>query len=159
MDKIDIFGTGIQAISDTITAQRRVNIIYDFRAPGITNPVGDSENNPVAILPTPGLTPYVTLPFRGIRSMWQNGQYAFVVAGNGLFLIQNQGYTFLGSFGTSFTPNIFEMKTNLTELVMADGSNIWTFNIQNLASLVTRGGQIVNGLSSLQLIVNDMWGG
>src|ERR1700722_12724900 len=100
-NKVDIFGSGVQAISDTITAQRRVNIIYDFRAPGLTNPVGDTENNPIAILPTPGLTPYVTLPFRGIRSAWQNGQYAFFVAGNGLFLIQNEGYTLLGNFGQS----------------------------------------------------------
>lgn len=157
-NKVDIFGSGIQAISDTITAQRRVNIIYDFRAPGLTNPVGDTEGNPIAILPTPGLTPYVTLPFRGIRSMWQNGQYAFAVAGNGLFLIQNEGYTFLGSFGQSFTPNIFEMKTNLSELVMADGKSIWTFNITNLTSLISQGGQILNGLAPLQNVVSHMWG-
>jgi hypothetical protein len=150
MEKIDLFGTGTQAISDTITAQRRVNIIYDFR--------GDGENNPVAIVQTPGLTPYATLPFRGIRSMWQNGQYAFVVATNGLFLIQNAGFTYLGSFGASFTPTIFEMKTNLTELVMADGQNIWTFNISNLNSLIDEGGQILDGLSTLQTVVNDMWG-
>jgi hypothetical protein len=150
MQKVDIFGVGVQAISDTITAQRRVNIIYDFRT--------DGENNPVAILPTPGLTPYVTLPFRGIRSMWQNGQYAFAVAGNGLFLIQNNGYTFLGSFGETFTPNIFEMKTNLTELVMADGVSIWTFNISNLGTLISQGGQVVNGLSSLANVVSNMWG-
>jgi hypothetical protein len=149
--KVDIFGTGIQAISDTITAQRRVNIIYDFR--------GDGEGNPVTVLQTPGLTPYVTLPVRGQRSMWQNGQYAFVVATNDLFLIQNQGFTFLGSFGAQFTPTLFEMKTNLTELVLADGQNFWTFNISNLANLVTEGGQILNGLSRLQTVVNDMWGG
>src|ERR1700679_2037852 len=106
--KIDLFGTGTSAISDTITAQRRVDVIYDFR--------NDQENNPVVLLQTPGLTPYVRLPFRGIRSMWQNGQYAFAVATNGLFLIQNEGYTYLGSFGENFTPNIFEMKTNLTQL-------------------------------------------
>jgi hypothetical protein len=149
MNKIDLFGTGVQAISDTITAQRRVNILYDMR--------GDGENDPIAILQTPGLTLYVELPTRGLRSAWQNGQYAFVVAGNELFLIQNQGYTLLGSFGESFTPNIFEMKTNVTELVMADGTSIWTFNINNLASLISQGGQIVNGLSSLQSVVNDMW--
>jgi hypothetical protein len=147
--RIDLFGTGTQAISDTITAQRRVNVIYDFRS--------DSENNPVVILQTPGLTPYVQLPFRGIRSMWQNGQYAFAVAGNGLFLIQNEGYTYLGSFGENFTPSIFEMKTNLTELVMADGQSIWTFNISNLESLIGQPGQILNGLTSLQSLINDMW--
>jgi hypothetical protein len=149
MQKIDLFGTGTQAISDTITAQRRVNIIYDMRK--------DDENSPVVILPTPGLTPYVQLPFRGIRSMWQNGQYAFAVASQGLFLIQNAGYTFLGGFGQNFTPNIFEMKTNLTQLVMADGSNVYTFDIENLASVIDQGGQIVEGLTTLQSAVNDMW--
>jgi len=150
MQKLDLFGTGTQAISDTITAQRRVNIIYDFRS--------DSENNPVVVLPTPGLTPYVTLPVRGIRSMWQNGQYAFAVAQNSLFLIQNEGYTLLGNFGAVFEPYIFEMKTNLTQLVMADGTSIWTFDIDNLSSLIDEGGQITTGLSSLQNVVSNMWG-
>jgi hypothetical protein len=148
-NKIDLFGTGTQAISDTITAQRRVNVIYDFRS--------DSENNPVVLLQTPGLTPYVQLPLRGIRSMWQNGQFAFAVAGGGLFLIQNEGFTFLGSFGESFTPNIFEMKTNLTQLVMADGTSIWTFDISNLQSLIGQPGQILSGLSPLQTLVNNMF--
>jgi hypothetical protein len=150
MQKVDLFGTGMQAISDTITAQRRVNIIYDFRS--------DQENNPVVILPTPGLTPYVTLPNRGIRSMWQNGQYAFAVAGNSLFLIQSEGFTLLGNFGEAFTPYIFEMKTNLTQLVIADGKSIWTFDIQNLSSLIDQGGQVLNGLAPLQTLVNGMWG-
>jgi len=148
-NKIDLFGTGLQAISDTITAQRRVNVIYDFRS--------DSENNPVVLLQTPGLTPYVQLPLRGIRSMWQNSQFAFAVAGGGLFLIQNEGFTFLGSFGESFTPNIFEMKTNLTQLVMADGTSIWTFDISNLQSLIGQPGQILSGLSPLQTLVNNMF--
>jgi hypothetical protein len=149
MQKVDIFGTGTQAISDTITAQRRVNIIYDFRQ--------DQENNPVAILQTPGLTPYVQLPLRGIRAMWQNGAFAFAVATNGLFLITNNGFTFLGSFGSAFTPNIFEMKSNLTELVMADGTNIWIFNFSNLGTIITTAGQVLGGLSSLQSLVNNMW--
>ena len=89
--------------------------------------------------------------------MWQNGQYAFAVAGNGLFLIQNEGYTYLGSFGENFTPNIFEMKTNLTQLVMADGQSIWTFNISNLESLIGQAGQILSGLSPLQSLINNMW--
>jgi hypothetical protein len=149
VQKADLFGTGTQAISDTITAQRRVNVIYDFRS--------DQENNPVVLLPTPGLTPYVQLPFSGIRAMWQNGYFAFVVATNGLFLIQNEGYTFLGSFGQAFTPYIFEMKSNLTELVMADGTNIWTFNFANLGTIIGRAGQVLGGLSSLQTLVNGMW--
>jgi hypothetical protein len=149
MKKVDVFGTGVQAISDTITTQRRVNIIYDFRS--------DNENNPVVILQTPGLTRYVTLPVRGIRSVWQNGQYAFAIAGNDLFLIQNDGFTLLGTFGNVFTPAVIEMKTNLTELVIADGFNIWTFSISNLSSLIDQGGQVLNGLSSLQTVVNDMW--
>jgi hypothetical protein len=149
MQKIDLFGTGTQAISDTITAQRRVNIIYDMRK--------DQENSPIVILQTPGLTPYVQLPFPGIRAMWQNGQYAFAVAQNGLFLIQNEGYTYLGSFGAIFAPNVFEMKTNLTQLVMADGQSIWTFDIANLSNLISQPGQILNGLASLQTLINNMW--
>jgi len=147
--RADLFGTGTQAISDTITAQRRVNVIYDFRS--------DTDVAPIAILQTPGLTPYVQLPYTGIRALWQNGQYAFAIAQNALFLIQNDGYTFLGNFGAVFTPYICEMKTNLTELVIADGTSIWTFNIQNLANQIDAGGQILNGLSSLQTLINDMW--
>jgi len=149
--KIDLFGTGISAISDTITSQRRVNVIYDIR--------GDAENNPVVLLQTPGLTPYVQLPFKGIRAMWQNGQYAFVVAASGLFLIHSAGYTYLGSFGQNYAPYIFEMKTNLSQLVLADGKNIYTFDIQNLTSLISQPGQVLNGLSKLQTLVSGMWGG
>jgi hypothetical protein len=89
--------------------------------------------------------------------MWQNGEYAFVVATNGLFLIQNDGYTYLGSFGATFAPMIFEMKTNLTELVMADGQSVWTFDITNLQSLIDQPGQVLSGLSPLQNLINDMW--
>jgi hypothetical protein len=85
--------------------------------------------------------------------MWQNGQYAFVVATNGLFLIQNEGYTYLGSFGAIFAPTIFEMKTNLTQLVMADGQSLWTFDLDNLASLISQPGQILSGLSTLQSLI------
>jgi hypothetical protein len=149
MQKLDLFGTGVQAISDTITAQRRCNILYDTRR--------DSENNPIAIIPTPGLTLYAPLPLRGIRAMWQNGTFAFVCAGNGLFLVQPEGFTLLGTFGEAFEPFLFEMKTNLTQLVMADGTSIWTFDISNLTSLISQGGQILNGLSSLQSAVNNMF--
>jgi hypothetical protein len=147
--KVDLLGTGTQAISDTITSQRRVNVIYDLRA--------DGENAPVAIIPTPGLSLYAQLPFPGIRALWQNGQYAFAIAQNGLFLIQNEGFTFLGGFGATFTPYVCEMKTNLTELVIADGVSIWTFNISNLATLITTGGTVVNGLSPLQNMLLNMW--
>jgi hypothetical protein len=147
--KIDIFGLGLEALSKNITAQRRINCYYSVRP--------DNENNPIIIVQTPGLTLLHQLPNGPVRGMTQNGFYAFVVAGYSLFLIQYTGYTFLGNFGTTSNPYTdVGMQCNLTELVMVDGTNTWTFPISNLAALINKPGQILTGLAPMIQIVNAL---
>jgi hypothetical protein len=146
MRKLDIFGTGIRAISSTITSQRRVNMYYDPRP--------DLENNPIVLIQTPGLTRLVTLPEAPIRGMWQNGNYAYVVAGGSLFLITYQGFTFVGSFGNGNSTPV-SMRNSLIDLVIVDGSNVYSFPLKQLQTLITSPGQILTGLTSLGNIVNS----
>jgi hypothetical protein len=136
--KIQLFGQGIEAISPTITSQRRVNLYFDFRV--------DGENNPIVLIQTPGLTRYITLPQSPIRGLWQNGLYAFAVAGNGLYLITDQGFTFLDTFGSPSATGPVKMTNDIDTLALVDGSNVYTMSLNNLNAAIDAQGSIVTGL-------------
>lgn len=143
--KINLFGTGIKAISPTLTSQRRVNLYYDFRQ--------DGENNQIVLVQTPGLTRYVTLPQSPIRGLWQNGEYAFAVAGNGLYLITSQGFSFLGTFGPQNATGPVRMTNDINTLALVDGYNLYTLDLNSLDEAISNPGTIITNLYGITQIL------
>lgn len=128
--KVDLFGVGIKSVSPNITAQRRVNVYYDIRA--------DGDKEQVVLINTPGLTLQLSLPTNPIRGMVQDGTYAFIVAGNALYMISPAGgYCLLGNI-TTISPTPVSMAFNETQLCIVDGKYGYVLNnVPGLVALAT----------------------
>ncbi len=121
MKPINLFGEGVQSISPNLTAQRRVNCIFEV--------IGTGENQSVGVRGTPGLTIFVTLPTFPIRGMIEAGQYLYVVAGTAVYQVcQNGGYVLIGNIGLSTNVNPVDMAINETQVMIVDGVTGYVFN-------------------------------
>lgn len=144
-EKLNIFGNGIQSVSPYITAQRRVNVYYDIRQ--------DGDKDKLVICSTPGLTQIIELPNQPIRGMIQAGLYAYVVAGNQLFLISpSAGFTLLGGFGLQYASTPVGMAINETQLCIVDGQHGYVINIQNVNNTILLQTPLV--IKELQMLFN-----
>jgi hypothetical protein len=122
MMRIPIFGKNVESISPNISAQKRVNCYYEV--------VGTGEKEQVCIRGTPGLTLFITLPTYPIRGMCEAGTYLYVVAGNTLFQIcQNGGFVGIANIPSGTTP--VSMAINETQLMIVDGSQGYIFDYNN----------------------------
>lgn len=123
---IPLFGTGVESISPNITSQRRVNMYYDVRQ--------DKDKNELVLIQSPGLTLFVQLPTSPIRGMLTDGLYAYVVAGNVLYLISPQGaWCELGTLNTSANLPV-TMSFGETQIIIVDG--FFGYVLQNIPTLV-----------------------
>jgi hypothetical protein len=123
MKKIPIFGSGLQAVSPFITAQKRLNAYYDVRV--------DGDKNKLIIRGTPGLTLFCTLPTSPIRGWIYARNFIYVVAGNTVYQVnQVGGYITIGTIGTIGTNSVnpVSMAINETQVMIVDGTNGYVFN-------------------------------
>ena len=89
MNRKELFGQGIEAISPNITAQHRINCFYEV--------VIEGEKQKIAIRGTPGLTLLITLPEYPIRGWCEAGNYLYVVANQNIYQVcQNGGSVIVG---------------------------------------------------------------
>lgn len=83
MQTVPLFGTGIRAISDIVTRQRRLNCLYDLRK--------DQDRSAVVLLGTPGSTVWTTLPKAPVRGWHVISSTMYVVAGDTLYTVDTAG--------------------------------------------------------------------
>lgn len=134
MKKVDLFGTSLKALSQTSSAQDRVNVFYDIHP--------DGDKNKIIVRGFPGLSEFLTssLPQKPIRGMYQTGNYLYVVADNGLYQVGPTGsWSLLSYYGTSGQTTPVAMAASLTQLVIIDPSNGggWYYQFSTLIETIT----------------------
>jgi hypothetical protein len=93
----NIFGAGVRERSRWITAQRRVNALYELAGAG-----GQADRGQVNILARPGLTLHANLGETPIRGMHAAGPDKFAAHRNKLYRVRNDGTSVeLGTLDTS----------------------------------------------------------
>lgn len=112
MKPLPLFGTGIRAISDLVTRQRRVNTYFHIRE--------DQDRAPIIMCGTPGATQWITLPESPVWGLHTVRDTLYVVAGIGLYSVTAAGiYTRLGDIST--VKRKVSMSDNSFELLVVDG--------------------------------------
>lgn len=112
MKPIPLFGTGIKSLSATITAQRRLNCIYDIRV--------DQDKTAIAIVGTPGSFPTFTIPDSPIRGWIVVGAILFVVAGKNFYAVTLGGsVTLIGAVPTA--SQFVTFADNGVQIIFVDG--------------------------------------
>ena len=120
MRTIPLFGTGIRAISDIVTRQRRLNCLYDIRK--------DQDRSAVVLLGTPGSTLWATLPKSPIRGWHVIGTTMYVVAGDTLYSVNTAGsYTALAT-GVSGSGRV-EFADNSIQLIIVTGGPGYVYTV------------------------------
>lgn len=120
MQTIPLFGTGIRAISDIVTRQRRVNCLYDLRQ--------DQDRSAVVVLGTPGASVWSTLPASPIRGWHVVGSTLYVCAADKLYAVTPAGtYTQVAS-GITQSGNV-AMADNYLQLMIVTGDEGFIFTI------------------------------
>ena len=130
MQTVPLFGTGIKAISDIVTRQRRVNCLYDLRA--------DQDRASIVMLGTPGSTLWTTLPLAAypVRGWHAIGTTLYVVAGSALYAVTTTGtYTQLAT-GISGSGRV-EIADNSVQLIIVTGGPgyVYTFATTTLTTI------------------------
>lgn len=121
MQTVPLFGSGIRAISDIVTRQRRLNCLYDLRK--------DQDRSAVVLLGTPGSTVWTTLPKSPVRGWHVIGTIMYVVAGDTLYSVNTAGvYTALVS-GIPGVTSYVAIADNSVQLLLATGSTGYIYNI------------------------------
>lgn len=144
MKKVTLFGSSLQALSATSSAQMRKNVFYDVH--------NDGDKNQIIVRGTPGLTVFCTLPQSPIRGMIPINQYLYVVADNGLYQVGTTGnFTLLSYFGSPGRSSPVEMAYNPNQLIIVDGANGgWIYEFSTLIE------QIVVQTANLQSSLVDV---
>jgi hypothetical protein len=113
MDPISLFGVGMQSYSQVVTAQRRLNCIYEKRT--------DGDKNGMVLRGTPGSTLFTVLPSGPNRGWRVVKGIMYVVSGNTVFVVATTGTTtLLGTIGST-SGNVC-MSDNGIEIIIVDGA-------------------------------------
>lgn len=123
MRTIPLFGTGIRAISDVVTRQRRLNCLYDIRK--------DQDRSAVVLLGTPGSVAWCTLPASPIRGWHVVGSTMYVCAGFSLYAVTPGGTYTLVATGITGSDRV-EMADNSLQILIVTGSAGHVYNISGV---------------------------
>ena len=127
MPIIPLFGVGLSGKSPNITAQRRLNVYYEFQK--------FEDKTKVSIIGTPGLTLLCSLGDTPVRGMIAVGSLLYVVHRGTFYEINNAGVT--TSRGTlNTTTGRVGMATNGTQIVITDGTNGYYYTISTVTLAV-----------------------
>jgi hypothetical protein len=120
MQPIPLFGTGINALSPYVTAQRRLNCFWDIR--------GDKDKSDAVLVGTFGLTLWVSLPTYPVRGWRVVGNLLYIIGGSVLYKLTNAGtLTAIGSVASNSSK--VSMSDNGAQLVIVDGINLYCYTI------------------------------
>jgi hypothetical protein len=140
VNPIPLFGSGIKSFSQQVTAQRRLNCIYDIR------PDGDKSN--IIIRGTPGKSLYVTLPDNPIRGWWVVNFLLYIVAGSSVFTMDYGGnVTLLGTIQNS--GQLVGMTDDSLTLTIVDGAQGWSVPLPGGAPVLITDSNFPNGCTSI----------
>lgn len=120
MQSIPLFGSGIRAISDIVTRQRRVNCVYDIRV--------DQDRANVVLLGTPGSAEWVPLETSAVRGWHVVGNLLYVCAGDKLFAITLSGVATEVASGIPEFGNV-AMADNSAQLILVTGGPGYVYDI------------------------------
>lgn len=144
MQRIQLFGTGINGKSAVVTAQRRVNVYFEIRE--------DAEKAKVAIYGTPGSTLFASLGTSPVRGWHVFKNTIVAVAWNTVYTVSSTGVvTSIGTISTS-VGNV-GMEDNGTLLMIVDGTACYGWNGTTFTSPLTDS-NIPNGATTIAF--NDL---
>jgi hypothetical protein len=122
---VPLFGIGNYGKSANVSAQKRLNLYVEL------NQI-DPEKGILTLYPTPGTIQFVDFGASPSRGMWEKDNYMYVVNGNTLWRVANDGTKLsLGSLLTS--SGRVDMCDNGTQLIVVDGLNGYIYNFNTLA--------------------------
>jgi Phage stabilisation protein len=129
MQALPLFGLGVQSYSNAVTAQRRLNCIYEVR--------DDDDKNKLILRGTPGTINFTTLPNGTVRGWRVVKNVLYAVSGNQLFSISvNGSTTFLGNIGTK--SGYCTLSDNGVQVIIVDGTAGYIYTISsNTLSKIT----------------------
>ena len=118
---IPLFGVGLQGKSPTVTAQRRLNVYYEFQP--------EEDKTRVAIYGTPGLSAYLSsLGDTPVRGWIAIGDVYYVVHRGMFYEVNNAGTT--TSRGTLNTGSgRVDISYDGTVILIVDGTNGYTYTV------------------------------
>lgn len=120
MKTIPLFGTGIKALSDIVTRQRRINVYYHIRE--------DKDRSDIVLLGTPGSIYGGVVPESPIRGWRVVNNSVYIVAGSGLYRIDPViGISKLGYLST--VSRYVSLSDNSIQVLIATGGTGYIYTI------------------------------
>lgn len=114
MKPYQLLGLGVQSGYPSCTAQERVNCYLEQRQ--------DGEQISMVAIGTPGSTLFADIGSNPVRGWYSSGDYAYFVAGNSFYRLDNAGnHTIVGTIGSS-SGNVY-MSSNGFEIFIADNTS------------------------------------
>lgn len=150
MQQIQLFGSGINGKSATVTAQRRVNVYFEIRE--------DVEKAKVAIFGTPGSSLFASLGSNPVRGWHVFKNNIVLVAGANAYTVSAVGVvTSIGTLSTS-TGNV-GMEDNGQFLMIVDGTKCYgwdgtTFTSPMVSANIPNGATTI-AFNDLRFIVDN----
>jgi hypothetical protein len=149
----NFIGGSYTSTSAKLDAQRTINLYVE------TDPTGQGKS-PAALIGTPGLEAFCTLPTEPIRGMLTgSSNRMFVVAGNTYYEVHQDGsYTTRGTVATDSLNTPVQMFANGTQVLIIasgnayidDGVSVTQAQYQNGSGTVTTSGSTVTWISGSQ---------
>ena len=143
MKPIPIFGSGVQAHSPAVTAQRRLNCFFDPRP--------DGDKSDAVIRGTPGTVLWLTLPVAPIRGWTLVAGNLYIVANKNLYKVTPAGsITYLGSITT--TSGMVSLADNGVQVIIVDGTFGYTYTIASTVFAKITDVNFPNGCTTVSFI-------
>lgn len=121
LQPVPLFGLGNFGKSRNVSSQKRTNLYAEIQR--------DAEKGTLTLYPTPGLVTDLNLGASPTRGLWKKGDFRYLVNGNNLWRIANDGTR--TSVGTLLTSNgRVDMTDNGTQILIVDGVNGYIYNTQ-----------------------------
>lgn len=119
---LDLFGVGIKSRSETMTAQRRVNVYYE------SVPDEDSRKSKITVLGTPGLSLFTDFGGSPNRLEYPKGDLLYVINRGTFYEVNRAGaITARGTLDT--TSGRCYAADNGTQIMVSDGLNGYIYTI------------------------------
>jgi Phage stabilisation protein len=119
MARVGLFGLGIQSKSPNVTAQRRLNMYYEFNK--------QEDKTKVTAYGTAGTTLFVSFGDTPCRMLYEFGDFLYVVHRGVFWQVNNAGIKVnKGTIGT--TMGRISVSDNGTQIMFVDGLNGYIYN-------------------------------
>jgi Phage stabilisation protein len=129
MARVGLFGLGIQSKSPNVTAQKRLNMYYEFNK--------QEDKTKVSAYGTPGTNLFVNFGDTPCRALYEFGNFLYVVHRGAFWQVNNVGVkTQIGTLNT--TIGRVSIIDNGTQIMLVDGTNGYIYNpTTNIFSQIT----------------------